>query len=78
MPSPFIYVPPMPPESFRTMPIVPPPLPPMIFPPANENPLTNMIIKQIDFYFRLFSLKSYLEVKLMLVFFISLLSVCPT
>ncbi|KAH6785889.1 hypothetical protein C2S51_038344 [Perilla frutescens var. frutescens] len=50
MASPFIYVPPMPPDSFRTMPIVPP-LPPMIFPPANENPLTNMIVKQIDFYF---------------------------
>ncbi|KAI3460425.1 hypothetical protein Pfo_017088 [Paulownia fortunei] len=50
MASPFIYVPTMPPESFRAMPIVPPP-PPMLFPPANENPLTNMIVKQIDFYF---------------------------
>lgn len=51
MTSPFIYVPPMAPESFRAMPMVPS-LAPMIFPPANENPLTNMIVKQIDFYFR--------------------------
>ncbi|XP_011074705.1 la-related protein 1B [Sesamum indicum] len=44
------YVPAMPPESLRPMPLVPPP-PPMLFPPANENPLTNLIVKQIDFYF---------------------------
>ncbi|KAI3464796.1 hypothetical protein Pfo_021459 [Paulownia fortunei] len=50
MTSPFIYVPTMPPESFRAMPIVPPP-PPMVFPPANENTLANMIVKQIDYYF---------------------------
>ncbi|KAL1557130.1 hypothetical protein AAHA92_12655 [Salvia divinorum] len=50
MASPFFYVPPMPLESFRTMPIVPP-LSPLIFPPAKENSLTNMIVKQIDFYF---------------------------
>ncbi|KAL8459174.1 hypothetical protein ACS0TY_036591 [Phlomoides rotata] len=48
MTSPFIYVPPMAPESF--MPMVPSHAP-MIFPPANENPLTSMIVKQIDFYF---------------------------
>ncbi|KAK6115717.1 hypothetical protein DH2020_007986 [Rehmannia glutinosa] len=50
MASPFIYVPTMPPETFRAMSLVPPP-PPMLFSPANENPLTNMIVKQIDFYF---------------------------
>ncbi|XP_042066890.1 la-related protein 1C-like isoform X1 [Salvia splendens] len=60
MESPFMYVPPMPPETFRTMPMVPPP-PPVIFPPANENPLPNpnlspnslpnMIVNQIDYYF---------------------------
>lgn len=76
MTSPFIYVPPMPPESFRSMPMVPP-LPPMIFPPANENPLTNMVVKQIDFYFRFIILKGYVEVKV-LVFFITLLFVCLT
>ncbi|XP_047982237.1 la-related protein 1C-like isoform X2 [Salvia hispanica] len=60
MEPPFVYVPPMPPETFRTMPMVPPP-PPVIFPPANENPLPNpnlspnplpnMIVNQIDYYF---------------------------
>ncbi|KAL0432330.1 UNVERIFIED_CONTAM: La-related protein 1C [Sesamum latifolium] len=50
MAAPLFYVPTMPPESFRPMPLVPPP-PPMIFPPANENSLTHMIVKQIDFYF---------------------------
>lgn len=68
-----MYVPPMPPETFRTMPMVPPP-PPVMFPPANENPLPNpnlspnplpnMIVNQIDYYFRLFSLKTYIEVAL--------------
>lgn len=51
MTPPFIYGPPMGPESFRAMSMVPP-LPPMIFPPPNENPLTSSIVKQIDFYFR--------------------------
>ncbi|KAL0347476.1 UNVERIFIED_CONTAM: La-related protein 1B [Sesamum calycinum] len=50
MAAPLFYVPTMPPESFRPMPLVPPP-PPMLFPPANENSLTNLIVKQIDFYF---------------------------
>ncbi|GER30453.1 ATP synthase subunit a chloroplastic [Striga asiatica] len=54
MASPFVYVapppPPLGPESFRAMPVVPPPMP-MLFPPANENNLTNMIVKQIDYYF---------------------------
>ncbi|CAA0812442.1 La-related protein 1B [Striga hermonthica] len=52
MTSPFVYVPspPLGPESFRAMPVVPPPMP-MLFPPANENTLTNMIVKQIDYYF---------------------------
>lgn len=68
MASPFIYVPPMPPESFRNMPMVPP-LPPMIFTPANENPLTNMIVKQIDFYFRFIILKGYVELKLLVFFY---------
>ncbi|KAL2503939.1 La-related protein 1C [Abeliophyllum distichum] len=49
MPSPYIYVPTLPPESFRPMPIVPPP-PPMLFAAAND-PLPNMIVKQIDYYF---------------------------
>ncbi|KAL1561110.1 la-related protein 1C-like isoform X2 [Salvia divinorum] len=38
---PFMYVPPMPPETFRTMPMVPP-QPPVTFPPSNENPLPNL------------------------------------
>ncbi|KAL3845348.1 hypothetical protein ACJIZ3_002751 [Penstemon smallii] len=50
MASPFIYVPAMLPDPFRAMPIVSPP-PPMPFPPANEDPLTNMIVNQIDYYF---------------------------
>ncbi|KAG8377963.1 hypothetical protein BUALT_Bualt08G0088500 [Buddleja alternifolia] len=43
---PFFYLPTMPPESYRPMPMVPP-QPPMVFPPPNENP----IVKQIDYYF---------------------------
>ncbi|GFP80728.1 la-related protein 1a [Phtheirospermum japonicum] len=50
MASPYIYVPAMPPESFRAMPLVPSP-PPILFSHANENSLTHMIVKQIDFYF---------------------------
>ncbi|KAL2468219.1 La-related protein 1C [Forsythia ovata] len=49
MPSPYIYVPTLPPDSFRPMPIVPPP-PPILFAAAND-PLPNMIVKQIDYYF---------------------------
>ncbi|KAK4429417.1 La-related protein 1C [Sesamum alatum] len=51
MTSPFIYVPTIPPESFRAMPIVPPPPAPPVFFPPHENSLTNMIVKQIDYYF---------------------------
>ncbi|GER33986.1 hypothetical protein STAS_10168 [Striga asiatica] len=49
--SPFIYVQPMPMDTFRAMPLVPSPPPTMIFPPANETSLGSMIVKQIDFYF---------------------------
>ncbi|CAI9763814.1 unnamed protein product [Fraxinus pennsylvanica] len=48
MPSPFIYVPTLSPESFRPMQIVPPP-PPVLFAP--NDPLPSLIVKQIDFYF---------------------------
>ncbi|KAG8389850.1 hypothetical protein BUALT_Bualt01G0021700 [Buddleja alternifolia] len=51
MPPPLFYVPAMSPESFRPVPIVPPVPPPMPYPIANENPLTNLIVKQIDYYF---------------------------
>ncbi|KAL0438385.1 UNVERIFIED_CONTAM: La-related protein 1B [Sesamum latifolium] len=52
MVSPLIYVPTIPPESFRAMPVVsPPPAPPVFFPLVHENSLTNMIVKQIEYYF---------------------------
>ncbi|CAA2968519.1 la-related protein 1B-like [Olea europaea var. sylvestris] len=48
MSSPFIYVPTLLPESFRPMPIMPPP-PPMLF--ATSGSLPSLIVKQIDYYF---------------------------
>ncbi|CAI9777911.1 unnamed protein product [Fraxinus pennsylvanica] len=48
MSSPIIYIPTLPPESFRPMPIMPPP-PPMLF--ATSDPLPSLIVKQIDYYF---------------------------
>ncbi|XP_022860514.1 la-related protein 1B-like isoform X2 [Olea europaea var. sylvestris] len=48
MSAPFIYVPTLPPESFRPMPIVPPP-PPMLF--ATNDHLPSLVVKQIDYYF---------------------------
>ncbi|KAL6522081.1 hypothetical protein OROMI_031958 [Orobanche minor] len=50
MTSPIIYVPTMNPESFRAMSLLPSP-PPLLFSPTNDSSLTNMIVKQIDFYF---------------------------
>ncbi|XP_075495553.1 la-related protein 1C-like [Primulina tabacum] len=46
MMSSYIYVPPMHPETFRAMPMVPPAQPPMPM-----NPLSNLIVSQIDYYF---------------------------
>ncbi|XP_075484919.1 la-related protein 1C-like [Primulina tabacum] len=46
MMSSYIYVPPMHPETFRPMPMVPPAQPPMPM-----NPLSNLIVSQIDYYF---------------------------
>lgn len=53
--SEFIYLPPMPMESFRGMPGMPfmPPGPPAtVFVPVPEPPLSVLLIKQIDYYFR--------------------------
>ncbi|XP_073123210.1 la-related protein 1C-like [Henckelia pumila] len=46
MMSSYIYVPPMHAETFHAMPIVPPTQPPMPM-----NPLSNLIVSQIDYYF---------------------------
>ncbi|XP_009769236.1 la-related protein 1C [Nicotiana tabacum] len=53
MPPQFIYVPTMPPESFRGVPIIPPPPPPpppFFFPVVDPN-LPALLVKQIEYYF---------------------------
>ncbi|KAM7521245.1 hypothetical protein LguiB_020207 [Lonicera macranthoides] len=50
--SPYLYVPALPQESFRAVPLVPhPPPPPMYFPPMDP-PLPTLLVNQIDYYFR--------------------------
>ncbi|XP_073043769.1 la-related protein 1C-like isoform X2 [Primulina eburnea] len=52
MASPFIYVPTVHPEAFGVMSMVPPsPPPPLPYPASNVNPLSNLIVSQIDYYF---------------------------
>lgn len=52
MASPYLYVPALPQESFRAVPLVThPPPPPMYFPPMDP-PLPTLLVNQIDYYFR--------------------------
>ncbi|XP_073154184.1 la-related protein 1C-like [Henckelia pumila] len=51
MASPFIYVPTVHPETFGVMPMVPPSPPSLPYPASNVNPLSNLIVSQIDYYF---------------------------
>lgn len=53
MTSPVYYVPALPPESFRGVPFIHAP-PPMFF-PAPDPQLRNMLVNQIHYYFRYFS-----------------------
>ncbi|MCE5166861.1 hypothetical protein HAX54_028201 [Datura stramonium] len=52
MPPQFIYVPTLPPESIRGVPIIPPPPPPPFFFPVVDPNLPALLVKQIEYYFR--------------------------
>lgn len=51
---PFVYVPTLPPETYRGMALIPPVPRPPIYYPVIDVPLADLIVKQIDYYFRYF------------------------